>query len=109
MCSTCFGNLPTVTFATYTDCRKAGGSFWGCAYAAAMNNRIAPGGGEPLSKTEIRFKEAYAKKIGQCSKLPVERQMDCVSKGISKSTNKVTKPAIKIQSSGIDKARFKAL
>lgn len=99
------GILPTAMFATYTDCREAGGGFWKCAYEAAMNDQIAPGGGEPLPKTETQFKKAYAEKIGQCSKLPVGRQMDCVTKRVSKSQRKVTRPVIKTQSSGVVKSR----
>lgn len=97
------GALSTAASAEYNACRHNGGGFWACAYAAAMNDRIAPptgqqGDGKPLSKyTESQFKNAFIKNIEHCNKLPVNGQLDCISKGVSsKPIGKILKPTVAV-------------
>ena len=90
------GITPIMTFADYQGCRDAGGGFWSCAWEAAKNDRIMPPRDGNNGMTQ--FKKKYARDIGHCSKLPVERQKNCISKGIVKKTAKITKDISRVKS-----------
>ena len=78
--------LSTSAFATYPDCRAAGGGFFSCFYKAAMNDQIAaPTGGTgsttPVLKfSEAQLKKSFAKNNKRCSGVAVDKQVGCVNK-----------------------------
>lgn len=82
--------IPATSFATFVDCRKAGGSWIGCFYEAAMNDQIVPPG---ESDEFYARRDRYAKRVisltvqkykKSCSKLKIEEQKECLSKGLRK-------------------------
>ncbi|EPJ45144.1 MAG: hypothetical protein OFPII_30010 [Osedax symbiont Rs1] len=98
------GLVSTTAFADYNGCRKAGGGFWGCAYGAAMNDRIAA----PIEDKEctgstaqcssvkgkyskIQLKKIFEKNKDKCGLLPVDKQMACLFNGSSPLNKKVVK------------------
>lgn len=82
--------LPTAVFADYPSCTNNGGGFWWCFYQAAMNDRIAPptGDGQPdtdrpiVKYSEAQIKASFDRNNQYCSKLAVEKQFDCLSRGM---------------------------
>lgn len=96
------GMLPTLAFATYLDCRSAGGSMMGCFYEAAMNDRIAiPIGGDQCDAAKLectqtkrklleeQIQVSFKKNKDRCSKAAETEQMACLSKGMPALQKKV--------------------
>lgn len=86
------GITPTVVFADYTGCRNAGGSMWDCFWEAAWadGGSGSPGGLNEQTNNKVQTKKTFDELRKNCSKIPINEQMSCLSEGF-KSTIKADK------------------